>query len=410
MKKNKSKWEFAGVVMAALAVMISAWGVKNNNLGISSKAADPTYQQVFSNLIPARGYLPWKDWYPVDYGQSEGYRMVNWWSSAAVNTGGKGNVYLNVPNKVNSLPEVYKGNLVDYFYIWSCPNVFGVDQCYRPGTSGYMEIISQGTAVDTVGKTTLEHWARGTPTSWEVYYDPEQIGWNNCDGNAIRNTTLDLNNPGNKKPMVLKLPDTANTYYATDPVCALVYSQYEQSKTAVKDVRYVPYTTSGSPTWWAGNWLLLVINHESYKDGLGKSIIRAENIYLTDNVEAGKRFSTEYCQGVNPSDTLHCTGVGNKTGLTYVKNGRTYYSFAYEEYWMRKSESSGKTVNLQGALVRDLYGFGAFRWYNWAIGKSIWDGILNDGSKSNDNGAGNQVYTMEKCTLDKYNNIVACAK
>jgi hypothetical protein len=305
-----------------------------------------------------------------------------------------------VPNKVNTLPEYYNGKAVDYFYIWSCINPYGVDKCYKPS---YLEIISQGTAVDTTGKTTLEHWARGSANSWEVYYDPEKIGWANCSSRDL-SSTLDLNQPGNKKPLVMKLPSQANTYYVTEPVCTLVFNQFEQSKTAVKDVRYGSYSNSTSPYWWTGNWIVITINHERYMDNLNKEIVRAENIYLTDNAAAGTNFN-KYCVN-NPTDRLHCS---NGTGLIYTLNGKVYYTFTYEEYWMRKTESSGNIKNLSGAPVRDLYGYGAFRWFEFPMNDSKWDMIRNDGSKSTDNGAGNQVFTMEKCTLDKWNNIQTCS-
>ena len=146
--------------------------------------------------------------------------------------------------------------------------------------------------------------------------------------------------------------------------------------------------------------------HEKYLMN-GFEIVRAENIYMTDNLAAGDRFTKGYCRDY-PTDTLHCPGAAALT-LTLGRN-ISYRAFAFEEYWMRKTASSGKYVNAKtGTPVRDLYGFGSFKWFEGRIrNQTIWDAVKNDGTQSRDDGRGNQVYTMEKCVLDKWNNILSC--
>lgn len=397
------------VLVIGLGVGISLVQMKTSQKGKAAGIAP--YQKVFTQLSPAYNYLKWVDWYPVDYGQPKGYRMLNWWSSGQ----GKvyGNSYFHVLYKPGTLPGSYRGNQVDYFYIWSCLNPWnGTDRCYD---AYYKEIISQGTAVDTVGKTTLEHWARGDSSSWEVYYNPTFFGWGNCTASYIRAhyNQAGLEQEMNKQPMTLKLPDAANTYSVSDPVCALVFNGWYQIPTNLRDIRDPVYSSSSSPVWWTGDWIVVTINHDKFTDNQGFSIVRAENIYMTDNFTAAAKFDQEYCQNLKNvwkfTDTLHCTGDGSK-GLTIVKDNRTYKEFAYEEYWMRKTGSSGKVKNpFTGQPVRDLYGFGSFRWYaTMPLLNNSWDQIKNDGTKSTDNGAGNQVFTMEKCNTDQYNNIASC--
>jgi len=396
-----------GLGVLLVLTVIGAQFMKKERMGIVGKAAGvEPYKKVFSSLMPAQGYLPWIDWYPVDFGQPKGYRMLNWWFPGNSNSNQKyqyGNSYFHVLNKPGTLPAYYNGNSVDYFYIWACLNGYSSsERCYTPR---YKEIISQGTAVDPAGKTTLEHWARGTviPESfnWEVYYNPTVFGvWGNCNKSYIQRykTQGNLEMEGNKKPMTMRLPDRVNNYYISEPVCALVFNNYAQNPNNLKDN--------------VGDWIVITITHERYYDNQYKEIVRAENIYLTDNLQDTLQFENGYCRNNNySSDTLHCIGnAPNKTGLIVNKDGRDYKVYAYEEYWMRKTASSGYLVNpVTGQQVRDRFGFGAFRWYSWLpYTYTNWDQITNDGTRSIDNGAGNQVYKMEKCDTDIYNNIGNC--
>lgn len=342
-------------------------------------------------------FRSWKDWYPVNqnlpnpYKGADGkwiaFRNINWWGDSYFN----GLSSMNVPEPLATLPTNK-----DYYFFWQCYKHKGVTPdpfCYNQNF--YREIISQST--DDV----LETWARGGDTNaninnviWEVYYNPDIIGYANCNGEKLYNTTLDLTLSSSKKPWVLKLPINENTFYLSSPICTIAFKGYTQNKTRVIDTRSNSQGFNPDKlSFETGNWISFTIVHSQTNDQWGFPIVRAENIYLTDNSNASGRFNTKYCSG--RTDSFRCPS--NKP-LEYSLNGRIYRAFAFEEYYMRKTQKSGRYSNFPNVI--DKYGFGSFRWFTNPASSYNWDQVDNNYKRNDSESYKNQVWDLQRCTLD----------
>jgi hypothetical protein len=373
--------------------------------------AEPHIKRI-SDLQPATSFRKWIDWYPVDFNQPEGYRVINRWSAKGKkNSYFHGHSVINVPNNIATLPERYNNNPVDYFFLFQCSDPQTADDPSCISYAKYLEVISQGSAVDPVGKTTLEHWARGDARQYEVYYNPSVLGFDSCTAAALKNSTRNLHDPSNKKPWVLKLPEQSSSYYVSEPVCALVFAGYDQRVDRLIDTR--ASNQGVAPSFETGNWISITVTHDVFQAG-GHSVVFAENIYLTDNQNASDRFASEYCRKLQPSDSLRCqrNQNGKMESYAHVVGGREYRAFAFELYYMRKTQSSGRYDQVRAGIV-DKYGFGSFRWWSvqppaaGAQWKNEWDMVDNRG-RSNSDTAENQIYDLEKCQLNQWHGIVRC--
>lgn len=388
------------LLLVVSAIYIKKFYLDRQDLDLFPVSTDdntPVHLRKFSDLVAANKFEEWQNWYPVDFNQPENYRVVNWWSSDnKKNNWFNGHSSLNVVNTLPTLPTTYKGLSVDYFFLWQCRYPFGnLDKkCYD--SSLYREIISQS------GQD-LYHWSRGSSKGYEVYYNSTLIGLDNCSSSNIKNYPGNLEDSNNKQPWALRLPVQKGSYFVSDVFCSLVFKGYSQTKDSSQIIDSRSLGGKSNYTFETGNWLSITLTHDNYNEDDGNKVIYAENIYLTDNQKSSQHFTDEYCKKINKSDTLRCVGSGEgRSGLTITKDGRTYQAFGFEEYWMRKTEKSS-TSNVIGK-----YGFGAFRWWQ-TYPKVEWDKVSNNGLENSGSGSNNQVYSIEKCNLDKWFNVINCA-
>ena len=121
MKKKKKKNYHLLILSLALGGLIVVWVFVNKKPEpqiFLTKAKEPS-SKYFAQLSLANSFYKWKDWYPVDYGQPEGYRIINRWDKTTdANPNIHGISSLNVPNNVSTLPSTYNGKSGDYFYLW----------------------------------------------------------------------------------------------------------------------------------------------------------------------------------------------------------------------------------------------------------------------------------------------------
>lgn len=376
-------------------------------------------------MTAATAFRPWRDWYPVNFGQPENYRMINRWNSYATSTCGSNNSLkyghssLNVKNSIGTLPTKYQGTgSIDYFFLWDClvPAGGSLDP-YCLEQTRYREIISQGTAYNS-GGTTLEHWSRGSSISYEVYYNSGYFGGaGNCSEHFIDSTGKTqayLESATNKKPWTLKLPTKVNQYYVSEPVCTIVYKSYNQAPTATINGTHQDNiidgrkdSAEGASLWQTGNWITITSVLKESVDSAGLPIVRADNTYFTDNT-VHDDYLNRYCTQ-NPSDTLHCEYInpGNQSlgrqGLTYSKDGKTYRAFSFETYWMRKTASTGKYARF--GTITDKYGLGSFTFNGMP---EEWDKVKNNHTCDSANTAQNQEWTMESCSVSSNFTVSGC--
>ena len=343
----------------------------------------------FDQLKPSKGLRDWNQWYPVNFGQKQSERVINWWNSTQQSdimiTGMS---YLNVPDKLPTLPARYQGKKLDFYYLWQCMYPWGDKRdpkCLR--TEKYLEIISQTKSANYQ----LTTWSRGSTSAWEVYYDADKLGGvERCNRRDLIASGVDLSRPDYKKPLVFRLPEGRGQFALSEPVCAVVFDGYQQTANRIIDSRYQKKVRNAFET---GNWLVMTVVKDYFTDEQGQRVIDAENIYLTDNLSHAARFSQSYCSQQR-DDQLHCLAG---QGVVYPHQGRNYRIFAFEEYWMRQVKYVNQKV--AGQMVKAKYGFGAFRW--WQKSELVdWDKVTGLPSRKKvSHSSEYQLYLSQKCQL-----------
>ncbi|MBN1427860.1 MAG: hypothetical protein JXB07_05700 [Anaerolineae bacterium] len=320
----------------------------------------------------AASFLDWSYWYPVDRGQPVGRRVINRWDhpysreitgTAPLTSWWRyhGQATWNVPGAPETLPTTYNSQNVDYFVNWQCGAASDDNQCLKYWTT-YREYISEGRV--SGADIDLQHWARGSEHNWEVYYNPSTI--TNCTSSGVKSVGNNIvKSTSSKSPLVMRLPTQAGTTYRSPMVCTVAYDQYIQDVNHTIDQRNLSmsaqrelYKKGELALWQTGNWIV-----ETKTLSKSGNLVQAENRYYSNNPSQGNFFSFDYCEKRNPyqnpppwftADSEHCNG---KTRKTKTFDGKTYYLFAFETYWMRQVEPSNRLTN----------GMGSYHWSSWGL-------------------------------------------
>ncbi len=312
--------------------------------------------QPLAQGLGVESYFSWVWWYPVNRGQTEGQRVVNWWQKSPDNTFNayyQGQSVWNYPQTPLYFPESYNGNSIDYYVNWQCGKASEDPFC--EDWFVYREIMSQG---DGIGdESYLEHWARGgrglpssqPVTAWEVYYRPEAFAA--CDSTTVVATgTAYLQDPAIKTPFVMRLPSEVGIEFVSPVVCTVIFNGYDLQAEQVVHGR--------TSHWFVVNQIL-----EQIVDENNEVIIKAQNLYFSDHPIGGQDFDS-WC-AIRQEENYCVLENGIWRSQVREKDGVVGKLFAYEIYWMREVPQANRLAN----------GFGAFQWWTWETDYIEYDDI-----------------------------------
>lgn len=249
------------------------------------------------------GTLDWRRWYPLDYGQSPGFRALNWWSDPQY-CWFRGVSLYDQPGVPGGFPLTRtvggETECVDYYWLWTC----GDPNCSwrRPQL---LSIGRDGGDLLLWGNTEPRGNKDGTRDMFQVMLDTSAMGCVPCQANAIRN--FFASHPESKPadfllPMRYRLPGQTGTG-ASEPTnggCMVMFDPWVLGDLGEGDtVTLDPCKIVGDFTITKPNGTQAVVpdqtGHEfvmttnlGYLNDPGEScnIIQAVNWSMTDNPAA----------------------------------------------------------------------------------------------------------------------------
>jgi len=343
---------------AALAFLLAA----------SCTVGDSDPEQTISTEAEATALRPWSSWYPLDRGQREGERALNFWSHPGKMEFRAQSTW-NVPGVPNSLPPSFGGEAIDYFYNWTCstPTCETLDV-------GHREIMSEGAS-----SYDLQHWARGAG-HWQVFYRPDAFE-GDCRESAIRQrfSRADLENSDRKAPLVLRLPLDEGASAFGPPVCALLFNGVVQDPAKLIDGRHNAAEEETHERLQTGMWFAETKLLDEFLDRNGRKILRVRNIYYTDNQLMAAVFRDNlyrvYGEQSVPPELDKLIG---QTRSVRLPGGGILEGTAF----------SAETYAMREVLDPMTNGYGSFFWYTWH-GDQIHYDVPEQG--------GDQQWTMQHC-------------
>jgi hypothetical protein len=175
------------------------------------------------------------------------------------------------------MPSAYAGRELDYYYHYHC------EQTPTPGAQDcldwriYIELLTQG-----ADDTEIANWARGGwkrltpgPIEWEVFYKADAFN-GRCDKAYIQANYNDayLLDPGNKVPLLFRLPSIPLVEDKSDKFCAVNFTGYQQKYTDIVKANF----------WYTTSQML----SKQYDPLTERYVIQARNLYYEYDKNQGK--------------------------------------------------------------------------------------------------------------------------